>query len=310
MIWVLIFRVSRFGHGLPPERPSPAPPPPAAPAPAPSRAYHHRRPARRPLLTAAEALLTASGSSGRTVAQRLPASACATWRGRPGSRTRRPITTLPTGTSCWQRGRARLSSWAQRYRPARQPRPSRANSCWPSPRPMCILRATARRFRLMFGPLLATRAQHPALDHAWPPPALRVVCCWAPPSGSTPLALPLALTGWSLAHGLSHLLLDEAFGLRSHCRSLSCWCANSARWCWPGDDACLRDLELHRWGRCISQSGKLGRVLALLSGLSAAAATEPAGVAQLAWLSGCWRARRARPAPRSSGCRRMPACWA
>jgi hypothetical protein len=25
------------------------------------------------------------------------------------------------------------------------------------------------------------------------------------------LALPLALTGWSLAHGLSHLLLDQAF---------------------------------------------------------------------------------------------------
>ena len=34
---------------------------------------------------------------------------------------------------------------------------------------------------------------------------------------------------------------------------------------------------------------KLGLVLALLSGLNAAADAEPAGVAQLAWLSGCWR---------------------
>ena len=67
-------------------------------------------------------------------------------------------------------------------------------------------RVSPARFRLMFGPLLATRAQHPAWIRR--PPALR--CCWAPPSGSTPGLLPppsrVEPRPWP-----SHLLLDEAF---------------------------------------------------------------------------------------------------
>ena len=70
-------------------------------------------------------------------------------------------------------------------------------------------RDSPARFRLMFGPLLATRAQHPALDHA--AAASFAVLLGAAERLDARLALPLALTGWSLAHGLSHLLLDEAF---------------------------------------------------------------------------------------------------
>ncbi len=70
-------------------------------------------------------------------------------------------------------------------------------------------RVSPARFRLMFGPLLATRAQHPALDQA--AAASFAVLLGAAERLDARLALPLALTGWSLAHGLSHLLLDEAF---------------------------------------------------------------------------------------------------
>lgn len=70
-------------------------------------------------------------------------------------------------------------------------------------------RASPARFRLMFGPLLATRAQHPALDRA--AGASFAVLLGAAERLDARLALPLALTGWSLAHGLSHLLLDQAF---------------------------------------------------------------------------------------------------
>ncbi len=70
-------------------------------------------------------------------------------------------------------------------------------------------RSSPARFRLMFGPLLATRAQHPALDQA--AGASFAVLLGAAERLDARLALPLALTGWSLAHGLSHLLLDQAF---------------------------------------------------------------------------------------------------
>lgn len=53
------------------------------------------------------------------------------------------------------------------------------------------------------------------------------------------------------------------------------------------------------WGlkvRTMHQSIQtVGLALALLPGLNVAAATEPAGVAQLAWLSGCWRGEAGEP---------------
>lgn len=65
------------------------------------------------------------------------------------------------------------------------------------------------RFRLMFGPVLASRAQHPGLDRE-AETAFRVLLDAATrfDTAAGPL---LALTGWSLAHGVSHLSLDAAF---------------------------------------------------------------------------------------------------
>lgn len=65
------------------------------------------------------------------------------------------------------------------------------------------------RFRLMFGPVLASRRQHPGLDRA-AEASFRVLLDAATrfDAASGPL---IALTGWSLAHGLSHLSLDAAF---------------------------------------------------------------------------------------------------
>jgi AcrR family transcriptional regulator len=65
------------------------------------------------------------------------------------------------------------------------------------------------RFRLMFGPVLASRHQHPGLDRA-AEASFRVLLDAATrfDAVSGPL---IALTGWSLAHGLSHLSLDAAF---------------------------------------------------------------------------------------------------
>ncbi|MBW8846685.1 MAG: TetR/AcrR family transcriptional regulator [Burkholderiales bacterium] len=65
------------------------------------------------------------------------------------------------------------------------------------------------RFRLMFGPVLASRRLHPGLDHA-AEASFRVLLDAATrfDAAAGPL---LALTGWSLAHGLSHLSLDAAF---------------------------------------------------------------------------------------------------
>ncbi len=65
------------------------------------------------------------------------------------------------------------------------------------------------RFRLMFGPVLASRHQHPGLDRA-AEASFRVLLDAATrfDAASGPL---IALTGWSLAHGLSHLSLDAAF---------------------------------------------------------------------------------------------------
>ncbi len=65
------------------------------------------------------------------------------------------------------------------------------------------------RFRLMFGPVLASRSQHPGLDRA-AEASFRVLLDAATRFDATAGPL-IALTGWSLAHGLSHLSLDAAF---------------------------------------------------------------------------------------------------
>ncbi len=65
------------------------------------------------------------------------------------------------------------------------------------------------RFRLMFGPVLASRRQHPGLDRA-AEASFRVLLDAATRFDASAGPL-IALTGWSLAHGLSHLSLDGAF---------------------------------------------------------------------------------------------------
>lgn len=70
-------------------------------------------------------------------------------------------------------------------------------------------RAAPERFRLMFGPLLARKDEHPALKQAAQRAfghVLAAASAHDPSQGAS-----LALAGWSLAHGLSHLLIDGAF---------------------------------------------------------------------------------------------------
>lgn len=65
------------------------------------------------------------------------------------------------------------------------------------------------RFRLMFGPLLAHKARHPGLQQA----AERafILLLEAAREVAPADAMSLALSGWSLAHGLSHLSINHIF---------------------------------------------------------------------------------------------------
>jgi len=68
--------------------------------------------------------------------------------------------------------------------------------------------ARPEQFRLMFGPLLTRKAEYPALQAAADRAfgfLLTAACAHDPEQGPV-----LALTGWSLAHGLSNLLIDGA----------------------------------------------------------------------------------------------------
>jgi AcrR family transcriptional regulator len=70
-------------------------------------------------------------------------------------------------------------------------------------------RAHPERFRLMFGPLLARKDEYPALKRA----AHRAFgfVLSAAHAHDEAHGASLALAGWSLAHGLSHLMIDGAF---------------------------------------------------------------------------------------------------
>lgn len=66
------------------------------------------------------------------------------------------------------------------------------------------------RFRLMFGPMLARKAEHPGLQRA----AERAftVLLDAATRHAPDRGLELALAGWSLSHGAANLAIDGAFG--------------------------------------------------------------------------------------------------
>ena len=66
------------------------------------------------------------------------------------------------------------------------------------------------QFRLMFGPLLARKAEHPGLQRAAERAflvLLEAATRFAPERG-----LEIALAGWSLSHGAANLAIDGAFG--------------------------------------------------------------------------------------------------
>ena len=70
-------------------------------------------------------------------------------------------------------------------------------------------RAQPERFRLMFGPLLASKDEHPGLkDAAQRAFGFVLAAAYAHDKKH---GASLALAGWSLAHGLSHLMIDGAF---------------------------------------------------------------------------------------------------
>ena len=65
------------------------------------------------------------------------------------------------------------------------------------------------QFRLMFGPMLARKAEHPGLQRAAERAftvLLQAAARYAPER-----ALDLALAGWSLSHGAANLAIDGAF---------------------------------------------------------------------------------------------------
>lgn len=65
------------------------------------------------------------------------------------------------------------------------------------------------RFRLMFGPLLATKALYPGLKAAGEQSFF--VLLEAAKEVAPAEAMPLALAGWSMAHGLAHLRINQVF---------------------------------------------------------------------------------------------------
>lgn len=71
---------------------------------------------------------------------------------------------------------------------------------------VCFARRQPARFRLMFGPVLARKGEHPdlraAADRAF---AALLEAATAQDAANAPL---LALTGWCLAHGLANLAID------------------------------------------------------------------------------------------------------
>jgi AcrR family transcriptional regulator len=70
-------------------------------------------------------------------------------------------------------------------------------------------RARPAQFRLMFGPLLAQKSRYPDFKQA--AEAAFNVLLTAATTFDAAHGPELALTGWSLAHGLANLAVDEAF---------------------------------------------------------------------------------------------------
>lgn len=181
--------------------------PPAAPRPsrararaaAPVRPYHHGN-LRASLLDAADALLAAHGVQGLTL--REVARAAGVSHGAPYHHFASLDELL---AAVAERGFQVLGDAVAEAVTQGDPRERllRVSTAYVG----CAL-AHPERFRLMFGPLLARQDDFPGLRDA-ARAAFRHVAT-ASAAHDDAHAASLALAGWSLAHGLSHLLIDGA----------------------------------------------------------------------------------------------------
>jgi len=165
-------------------------------------AYHHGE-LREALLDAAEALLAQRGAAGlslRDVARRAGVSHAAPYHHFAG---------LPELLAALAERSFQQLGLAMQAGVDAHPADAREQLLAIATAYVDFARRRPARFRLMFGPVLASRQVHPGLDRA-AEASFRVLLDAATrfDAASGPL---IALTGWSLAHGLSHLSLDAAF---------------------------------------------------------------------------------------------------
>jgi AcrR family transcriptional regulator len=184
-----------------------APPAPPAPrrtraAPPPPRPYHHGD-LREALLAAAETLLADRGARGlslRDVARSAGVSHAAPYHHFDGLPA---LLAALAERSFVQLGAAMQAGVDQ------HPGDPKEQLLAISAAYVDFAQRSPARFRLMFGPVLASRSDYPGLDQA-AEATFRVLLDAATRFDAAAGAL-LALTGWSLAHGLAHLSLDAAF---------------------------------------------------------------------------------------------------
>jgi AcrR family transcriptional regulator len=175
---------------------------PPRPRAKPAGAYHHGD-LREALLDAAEALLAQRGAAGltlRDVARGAGVSHAAPYHHFAGL----PELLAALAERSFQQLGAAMQAGVDTH-----PADAREQLLAIATAYVDFARRRPARFRLMFGPVLASRRVHPGLDRA-AEGAFRVLLDAATrfDAAAGPL---IALTGWSLAHGLSHLSLDAAF---------------------------------------------------------------------------------------------------
>lgn len=164
-----------------------------------SRPYHHGD-LRASLLDAAEALLNAD--AGRALTLREVAKAAGVSHAAPYHHFA-SLTGLLAAVA--ERGFANLAAAMEGASRADTPRESLMAICETY---VDFARARPARFRLMFGPLLARKSEFAGLQRAAEEAfgvLLTAATAFAPANGPA-----LALTGWSLAHGLANLVIDGA----------------------------------------------------------------------------------------------------
>lgn len=165
-----------------------------------ARPYHHGN-LRDSLLEAADEVLVTHGASGITL--REVAKAAGVSHAAPYHHFASLDELLATVAA---RGFVRLGEAMQATAAAPDPRERMLRICEAY---VTCARAHPAQFRLMFGPLLSRKREFPELKDAAESSFAAVVeasCALDPERGQE-----LALLGWSLAHGLSNLLIDGAF---------------------------------------------------------------------------------------------------